>query len=105
PHGLVEISRWITPEIAPKRFDTWFFAALAPAEAAVRVDGAEIVGHRWIGPADALRAHHEHALRLAPPTFVTVTWLAEFETAADALRELPLRLPEPFHPRIHRADA
>ncbi len=105
PHGLVEISRWITPEIAPKRFDTWFFAALAPAHAAVRVDGAEIAGHRWIGPTDALRAHHEHALRLAPPTFVTVTWLAEFKQAAEALRELPARMPEPFHPRIHRIEA
>ena len=105
PGGLVEISRWITPEIAPKRFDTWFFAAIAPADAAVRVDGAEIAGHRWIAPADALRAHHEHALRLAPPTFVTVTWLAEFKEAAEALRELATRRPAPFHPRIHRIEA
>ena len=105
PVGLAEISRWITPEIAPKRFDTWFFATIAPADAAVRVDGAEIAGHRWLAPVAALRAHHAHAVRLAPPTFVTVTWLSEFKTAADALRELPLRLPEPFHPRIHRAEA
>jgi len=105
PHGLAEISRWITPEIAPKRFDTWFFAALAPADAAVRVDGAEIAAHRWLAPGAALRAHHEHALRLAPPTFVTVTWLAEFEKAAEALRVLPARRPEPFRPRIHRVDA
>jgi 8-oxo-dGTP pyrophosphatase MutT (NUDIX family) len=102
--ALVEISRWVTPEIAPKRFDTWFFAALAPAAAAVRVDGAEISAHRWLAPGDALRAHHEHALRLAPPTFVTVTWLAEFAAAADALRELPARRPAPFRPRIHRIE-
>jgi 8-oxo-dGTP pyrophosphatase MutT (NUDIX family) len=105
PHGLAPISRWITPELAPKRFDTWFFAALAPADAAVRVDGAEIADHRWLGPAEALRAHHEHALRLAPPTFVTVTWLAEFERTADAMRELPARMPAPFHPHIHRTEA
>jgi 8-oxo-dGTP pyrophosphatase MutT (NUDIX family) len=103
--ALVEISRWVTPEIAPRRFDTWFFAAIAPADTAVRVDGAEISGHRWLAPADALRAHHEHALRLAPPTFVTVTWLAEFATAAAALRELPARRPAPFHPRIHRIES
>src|SRR6185436_20168796 len=83
----------------------WFFATGAPAGAAVRVDGEEIAAHRWLAPADALRAHHEHALRLAPPTFVTVTWLAEFEIAADALRELPARMPAPFHPRIHRVEA
>ena len=102
---LVEISRWVTPEIAPKRFDTWFFAAGAPPDAAVRVDGAEISAHRWLAPADALLAHHDHALRLAPPTFVTITWLAEFATAAAALRELPTRRPAPFHPHIHRVDA
>ena len=105
PRGLVEISRWITPEIAPKRFDTWFFAGLGPVEAEVRVDGAEIVGHRWIAPAEALRAHHAHALRLAPPTFVTVTWLTEFERSAEALRELPARMPVPFRPHIHRGEA
>ena len=103
--ALLEISRWVTPEIAPRRFDTWFFAAIAPADAAVRVDGAEIAGHRWLAPADALRAHHEHAVRLAPPTFVTVTWLAEFKLAADALRELPARRPAPFRPRIHGVEA
>jgi 8-oxo-dGTP pyrophosphatase MutT (NUDIX family) len=103
--ALCTISRWITPEISPKRFDTWFFAAIAPAGAQVRVDGVEMIGHRWLAPADALRAHHEHALRLPPPTFVTVTWLAEFASAAEALRVLPARMPDPFRPRIHRLEA
>ena len=105
PRALAEISRWMTPEMAPRRFDTWFFAAPAPADHAVRVDGVEIADHRWIAPAAALRAHHEHALRLAPPTFVTVTWLAEFKAAADPLRELPARIPAPFRPRIQRIEA
>jgi len=102
--ALAPISRWITPEIAPKRFDTWFFATLAAADD-VRVDGVEIAAHRWIAPAEALRAHHAHALRLAPPTFVTITWLVDFEKAVDALRDLPARMPEPFRPRIHRGEA
>jgi 8-oxo-dGTP pyrophosphatase MutT (NUDIX family) len=103
--ALIEISRWITPDISPKRFDTWFFATAAPAGAAVRVDGAEISDHRWIAPGDALRAHHAQSLRLAPPTFVTVTWLAEFASAAEALRVLPTRMSPPFRPRIHRLEA
>jgi 8-oxo-dGTP pyrophosphatase MutT (NUDIX family) len=103
--ALVGIARWVTPEIAPRRFDTWFFAAAAERSTPVRVDGHEIADHRWLAPADALAAHHAHRLRLAPPTFVTVSWLAEFGAAADALHALPQRMPPPFHPRIHRRGA
>lgn len=101
---LVPISRWVTPKISPKRFDTWFYAARVPPDAPVVVDGEEMCDHRWLAPAAALDAHHAHDLRLAPPTFVTVTWLAEFVDAAEALRVLPGRMPPPFHPRIHRME-
>ncbi len=104
PAALMEIARWVTPAISPKRFDTWFFLTETDGAAPVTVDGAEIVAHRWLPPAAALAAHHERQLRLAPPTFVTVSWLAEFSKAAEALQVLPTRIPPPFHPRIHRVD-
>lgn len=100
PDALVPISRWITPEIAPRRFDTWFFLGAVDPGAAVRVDGGEIVAHRWLPPAHALEAHRDRALRLAPPTFVTVTWLAEHRRAAEALRALATDEPTTFRPRI-----
>jgi len=105
PQGLVEISRWITPPVSPRRFDTFFFATRVEPDAPVRVDGEEMDEHRWITPADSLRAHHESEVKLAPPTFVTVTWLAEFARVEDALSALPARRPAPFHPRIHRTGA
>src|SRR5512145_1879842 len=74
PDALVAISRWITPEISPQRFDTWFFLAQVEPGVRVRIDGAEMSDHRWLAPEAALAAHHEHAIRLAPPTFVTVSW-------------------------------
>jgi 8-oxo-dGTP pyrophosphatase MutT (NUDIX family) len=103
--SLVPISRWVTPKISPKRFDTWFFATATSPEAEVVVDGNEMSDHRWLAPEAALEAHHARELRLAPPTFVTVTWLAEFADAADALRVLPARVPPAFHPRIHRIES
>jgi 8-oxo-dGTP pyrophosphatase MutT (NUDIX family) len=101
---LVEISRWITPEISPKRFDTWFFIAPVADGSEVNVDGAEIRAHRWLEPAHALALHHDNSMRLAPPTFVTVSWLAEHRSCRDASQALSaLRLP-PFRPRIVRLE-
>jgi len=104
PDALAPISRWITPSLSPKRFDAWFFVTAADADAPVTVDGAEIGAHRWLAPADALAAHHAGEIRLAPPTFVTVTWLVGFRAAPEAVRTLPERQPTPFHPRIHRVE-
>ena len=82
--GLVPISRWITPEASPKRFDTWFYFACVADGAEVNVDGSEIARHQWMTPGDAIDAHHRDAIRLAPPTFVTVTWLAELASVSAA---------------------
>lgn len=100
---LVPLSRWITPAISPKRFDTWFFLALADPQAPVRVDGEEICAHRWLAPRDALAGHHEGSVRLAPPTFVTIAWLTEFARCDDALRVWTPRPLPVFEPRILRA--
>jgi len=100
PPALVPISRWITPELTPKRFDTWFFLARVEAETQVRVDGGEIAHHRWLSPREALGAHHGGAIRLAPPTFVTVHWLGEHARSADAARALARPELPVFRPRI-----
>ena len=105
---LVPISRWITPEISPKRFDTWFFLAPLRGGASVRVDGGEIQGHRWLSPREALALHEEKSLRLAPPTYVTVTTLAAHAGVEPALRacaECELLALPTFRPRIVRLDA
>ena len=98
--SLVPISRWITPEIAARRFDTWFFLGAVAAEAEVRVDGVEIATHRWLAPASALEAHQRGEIRLAPPTFVTVCWLAEHPAAGAALDSLARAETLVFRPRI-----
>jgi 8-oxo-dGTP pyrophosphatase MutT (NUDIX family) len=97
---LVSISRWITPEIAPKRFDTWFFCASLGMDARVEVDGGEIRRHRWLRPQDALELHRAGELRLPPPTFVTVTWLSEFGAVEPALRTLGRPPLVTFRPRL-----
>jgi 8-oxo-dGTP pyrophosphatase MutT (NUDIX family) len=100
--GLVTISRWITPEIAPRRFDTWFFLGAVGRDEVVRVDGAEMCAHRWLSPRSALDAHLGGEIRLAPPTFVTVTWLGRYSSSADALASLGGRPILTFRPKICR---
>jgi 8-oxo-dGTP pyrophosphatase MutT (NUDIX family) len=102
PGRLVAISRWITPELAPQRFDTWFFAGVVDAAHEVVVCGSEMVAYRWLAPAAALAAQLTGELSLAPPTFVTVSWLAEHAAAAEAVRSLAEAPFITFRPHIHR---
>lgn len=102
---LVAISRWITPEISPQRFDTWFFLGVVDTTREVVVCGSEIIGHRWIEPATALAAHRSGEIQLAPPTFVTVQWLTEHARAAQAQEALGREPLLTFRPHIHRGAA
>ena len=98
--ALVPISRWITPEISPKRFDTLFFLAQVEADAPVRVDGSEISSHRWFAPSAALDAHHADEIRLAPPTFVSIVWLTPHARAAGARTALGRGTPLVIRPCV-----
>lgn len=100
PDQLVLLSRWITPEMLPKRFDTWFFVARAD-DGAVEVDGNEIHGHRWIRPDQAIEARSTAEIDLPPPTFVTLLHLSRFPSVDAALAGLAAQtMVETFAPRI-----
>src|SRR3990172_13073417 len=81
---LVHLSNWTTPEISPKRFATWFFAAEA-GERDAEADGVETDEHRWFRPDDALDVHARGEIELAPPQYVTLLALREFATFVEAL--------------------
>lgn len=82
PRGLIPLSHWTPPSVAPKRFTTWFFAAPWSGDE-IRIDGHEIVDSQWIHPTSALDA----GLAMAPPTHVTLVTLAE-AGSLEGLREL-----------------
>jgi 8-oxo-dGTP pyrophosphatase MutT (NUDIX family) len=100
---LILLSRWITPDGLPKRFDTWFFAGPAAKED-VQVDGEEIHEHRWFRPADALAAQRRGEIELPPPTFVTILGLTDLASAEAALRDFAGRAAETFFPRLHMLE-
>lgn len=54
PDLLVHFAHWITPSQQPKRYDTHFFLAEAPAAHLAVHDGGEAVDSIWTTPAQAL---------------------------------------------------
>ena len=101
PATLAYFSHWTTPLVRPRRFSTWFFVAPAGDEG-VRVDGREISAHRWLRPAAALAARHAGEIELPPPTYVSLTTLAAFESVAAALAFVHGRDPDVFFPKLEK---
>ena len=78
-------SRWITPVMEPRRFDTRFFAAALPAGQRTRDVGGEASEVAWVEPAEALAAGQRKELMLMPPTRVSLTELADCGSRDAAL--------------------
>jgi 8-oxo-dGTP pyrophosphatase MutT (NUDIX family) len=85
PHELTPFARWVTPEFQPKRFDTWFFVAIAPAGQAAAHDGVENTESAWIDPADAIEMSRRGDISLPPPTWTTLRKLSSFTSVDDAV--------------------
>ena len=67
---------WITPEMEPRRYDTWFFSALLPERQVAddrTTEAAEVV---WRRPADLLAQARAGQARMFPPTMVQLERLA-----------------------------
>ena len=65
------LDHWITPEYAPRRFDTRFFVVEAPRHDAVH-DELETADGVWISPEEALRRGRTGEWFIAPPTESTL---------------------------------
>ena len=92
---LVYYSHWITQPGRPRRYDTRFFVAEAPAAQTPSHDNSETVGHVWIRPAEALDRHRRGEMQLVFPTIKTLESIAGFDSAAAlmAFARSPRKMP------------
>lgn len=98
--ALVYFAHWVTPEERPLRFDTRFFAAPAPPDQDAVADEHEIVGVRWLTPAEALEANRRGELALRLPTARNIALIGEATSTAEALRRLGSRRVSMIRPRL-----
>ena len=102
--SLVWFAHWVPPQGAKFRFATFFFACRALHED-VEIDPFEISDHAWLRPEVALSQHRAKEIQLAPPTFVTLTYLSRASSVAAALDAFRAREPRFYETHVVRTDA
>lgn len=82
--ALVPFARWITPEIAPKRWDTHFYLCVAPRDQEARCDAVETTAAEWRAPGDVLALGRAGERKIVFPTRLNLARLAESGSVAEA---------------------
>ncbi|GAA2817838.1 NUDIX hydrolase [Saccharopolyspora taberi] len=95
-------SNWVTPEAEPRRYDTRFFLAAMPEGQRADAVTSEAVEAYWSSPRAALEDWERGRCGLLPPTWVTLTEIAEYGSVAAALAAD--RTPAKVLPKLVRRD-
>lgn len=98
-------SHWVTPVGLPKRFDTLFFVARAPAGQVPEVDAGETTALAWVHPPAALVAQACGEFQMEFATVRTVESLLPFAATGSAALLSHAAAHEalpPLHPRLQR---
>ena len=79
------VSHWITPELAPRRYDTRFFVTVAPPGQIASHDDGETIAAIWVRPAEALARELAGDIELLPPTISNLRSIERFTSAAEVM--------------------
>jgi 8-oxo-dGTP pyrophosphatase MutT (NUDIX family) len=82
---LAYFSHWITPDLAPRRFDTRFFLAAMPPGQLTLAHTEETADDQWIAPREALDCHAAATWQMIDPTLRSLETLSQFDSVAQAL--------------------
>ncbi len=93
-------SHWITPEGAPRRYDTRFFVGVVPEGQEALHDDSEVGASTWIEPAAALARHRAGELDLMFPTMKNLEAIGRFQRTADLMTAAAAAAVRAILPRI-----
>jgi 8-oxo-dGTP pyrophosphatase MutT (NUDIX family) len=99
--AMCYFAHWITPVGPPRRYDTRFFVAAAPADQVPVHDDKELIANTWVTPTEALERHRRGEMSLILPTIKNLEAIERFSSSAallDAARNATA-VP-PIEPRI-----
>ena len=97
---LLHFAHWITPDMAPKRFDTHFFVAKAPSDQVALHDGEESVDSVWITPTTLLEEAQEGKWKIVFPTKMNTEKLARFTSFTEIKNYLAGHTPVTIQPEF-----
>ncbi|WP_338465564.1 NUDIX hydrolase [Novosphingobium sp. ZN18A2] len=103
--ALQLFGHWITPEDAPKRYDTLFFIARAPHGQTAQHDGGETVALEWIEPHSALQRDREGVGGVMFPTRLNLLRLTETPGVEQAFAAGPQRRIMTVTPRVEHRES
>lgn len=101
---LVHYAHWITPEMMPKRFDTHFYLAAAPADHLALHDGYESVDSVWLTPTQGMEDAKSGQRTVIFPTLCQLEKLAQYATVEEALTSTSAKPVVPVLPWTEQRD-
>jgi len=100
----VHFGHWVTPVVAPRRFDTRFFVAVAPNGQHPIADGGETVDCEWALPAQMVKRAQAGESSIIFPTLLNLMRLAESTTVQEAMDAARARQPFTVTPTVEVRD-
>jgi 8-oxo-dGTP pyrophosphatase MutT (NUDIX family) len=102
---LIPFAHWITPEVAPKRFDTRFFLVAAPPDQVALHDGGESVDSTWTTPSTTLAEADAGRCTIVFPTRLNLMKLGRSHGVEEALATARASTIVTVMPRIEHTEA
>jgi 8-oxo-dGTP pyrophosphatase MutT (NUDIX family) len=102
--SVLPFGHWITPESAPRRFDTYFFLCRAPVGAEAVSCGDETVSVEWVRPSEAIARADAGEHSILFPTLMNLRMLAYNTTVGEALETTRRRKIFTVMPRVSTRD-